>query len=387
MKASMLAVIAVATVVGLGVVFTVKSLGLLNPPPAVVEAPPPPPPVVHEPPPPPPPPTVLVPVRQLFSGDTINPQDIKLRPIRADEVKEYEARKAEFLPAVPEITYFRNSAKDVQADQPLKRADLAPASKPESLSERIAPGTTAVSVGIQKEHSVGGLIQVGDWVDVYLITDVTRTDTTARVPHTGVLVRQARVIAKRDTLYSIYAPLPAGEPVQFTLATNPYRAALLEYARTIGVLALVPVSSSEKKRLEALREASIKNPEKTLAITFAEPGSAEFKDESERLDRYSRGSLSIGNEELAKVLNLTPIPPLPPPTSAPPPPAQPKPEPPVAIEVFHGVNKAGVVSFPVPSKPVEVTPPAPIQYVPPPPAQYLFQPPATTNTGVARPPK
>ncbi len=385
MRASMLAVIAVATVVGLGVVFAVKSMGLLNPPPApVVQAPPPP---VVEPPAPPPAPVVLVPSRQLFAGDTISPLDVKLRAIRPDEMKEYEARKAEYLPAVPEIVYYRFPAKDIQADQPLKRDDLQAMKKPESLSARLAPGTRAVSVGIQKEHSVGGLIQVGDWVDVYLITDVSRTDASGRIPHTGVLVRQARVVAKRDTLYSIYAPLPPGEPVQFTLATNPYRAALLEYARTIGVLALVPVSASEKDRLESLREEAMRDMSKDLSITFAAPGSTEFKDETERIDRYNRGSLAIGNDELAKVLNLKAIePPLPPPTSAPPPPA-PIPEPPVAVEVYNGVNKAGVVTFPVPQKPIEVTPPPPVPYVPPPPAQYLFQSPSGKETGVTRPSK
>src|SRR5438067_5748895 len=106
MRASMLAVIAVAAVVGLGVVFSVKTLGLLAPPPApVVEAPPPPPP--PPPAPQPHPPTVLVPSRHLFTGDTISPNDIRVRQLRPEEAKEYDTHKAEFLPAVPEVTYFR----------------------------------------------------------------------------------------------------------------------------------------------------------------------------------------------------------------------------------------------------------------------------------------
>ena len=369
MRASMLAVIAVAAVVGLGVVFTVKTLGLLNPPPApVVEAPPPPP--------APPPPLVLAPVRHLFAGDTINPTDIRPRYLRADEMKEYEKNKAEYLPAVPEITYFRYSATAVAADQPLKHKDLKEPTKPESLNARLLPGTRAVSVGVHKQHSAGGLIQVGDWVDVYLNTEVSRTDLPVKIPHTGVLVQQALVVAKRDTLYSIYAPLIPGEPVQFTLATNPYRAALIEYGRTIGTISLVPVSGAEKRRLDALKAAALDDPNALPnGVTFAAAGSPEFRAEAERIDKYTRGGLAIGNEDLAKVLNLKPIEPPPPPVSAPPPPTPAPPPQPVSIEIYSGVHKSATATFTPAVKPEpKPAPPAPV-YVPPPPAQYLFGPP------------
>src|SRR5439155_14312693 len=100
MRGSMLAVIAVAIIVGLGVVFAVRTMGLLNPPP-----PPPPPPVVEtrvvvpE----PPPPTVLVPVRQLFVGDTVAPTDVRVRPLRPEEFKEFTDNKDKYLPAVVEV--------------------------------------------------------------------------------------------------------------------------------------------------------------------------------------------------------------------------------------------------------------------------------------------
>lgn len=386
MRLSMLAVVAVAVIAGLGVVFTVRTLGLLNPP-APVAAAPEPPPAPPPAPPPPPPPTVLVPVRPLFVGDTISPIDIRVRPIRPEETKEYEDHKADYLPAVPEVTFFRFPAKDIEPDRPLRKADLQDMKKPDALNTRLLPGARAVTVGIPKQYSASGLIQVGDWVDVHLITEVSRTDNPNKSPLTGVLVQHAQVVAKRDSLYSIYAPLPPGEPVQFTLATNPYRAALLEYGRTIGVLTLVPVSASEKKRLDALREDLMQDQGKNpLGITFAQPGSPEFTQEADRIDKYTRGGLAIGNEDLARVLNLKPIdPPLPPPTAAPPPPVVP-PTPPVTIEVFTGVNKTGVASFPVPSEPTPPVAPAPMQYVPPPPAQYQFQPPATNNGGTVTKP-
>jgi Flp pilus assembly protein CpaB len=386
----MLAVIAVAAVVGLGVVFTVKTLGLLNPPPAsVVEAPPPPAPKAEPKPEPPPPPVVLVPVRHLFAGDAISPNDIRPRPLRPEEMKEYEAHKTEYLPAVPEKTFYTTPTRTIEADRPLRAGDLNPPTKPEALNARLLPGTRAVSVGVHKQHSAGGLIQVGDWVDVYLNTEVSRTDNPTRIPHLGLLVQHVYVVAKRDTLYSLYLPLMPGEPVQFTLATNPYRAALIEYGRTIGAISLVPVSASEKKRLDALRAAAMTDPNTMPnGITFAEPGTPEFKAEAERIEQYTRGGLAIGNEDLARVLNLKPIPPLPPPQSAPPPPAPPSPPQPVSIEIYTGVNKSGVATFTEPAKPTPtpVAPP-PQQYVPPPPAQYLFGPPAGNTTGATQPGK
>lgn len=324
MRASILAVVAVALIVGLGMVFVVKQLGLLNPPP------PPPEPVVTAPP-PPPPTMVLAPVRALFEGDTVSPADIRPRPLRPEEAKEYEANKADYLPPVPEVAHWRFPAHDIVADTPLKRADLKPIKKPEPLFERLSPGCRAVTVLIPKENSASGLIQVGDWVDVHLVTDVSRTDNPARVPQAGLLVPRARVVAKRDSLYSIFAPLPPGEPVSYTLATNPYRAALIEYGRTVGMLEMVPVSAAEKKRLDEAWNAELKNPQpKSAAVPFAAPGTPEYRAELDRIERYTRGELVVGTDDLLRVLDLKPLPP---------------PAPPVEVEVYSGVNRSGTATF------------------------------------------
>jgi Flp pilus assembly protein CpaB len=386
MRLSMLAVIAVAVMIGLGVVFAVKALGLLNPPP------PPPPPAQPEPPkpapvpPPPPPPNVVVPVRVLFSGDNINPSDVTVRPLRPEELKDYERHQAEYLPPAVHITYFRTTARDILPDVPLKYSDLTDPQKPKPLAERLAPGTRAVSVAVPKEHSAGGLIQVGDWVDVYILTDVSRTDDPTRVPYAGLLVPRAQVIAKRDTLYSIYAPLLPGELVPFTLATNPFRAELLEYGRTVGTLALVPVSADEKKRLDALREAAMTEPGLNLAVPFAAPGSKEYEAELARIDRYTRGTSSIGAEELASILNLPKIEPPVVPEPPAPPPEPPPPPPPVTIEKFSGTVSTGVASFPVPYVPPPRPKPAEPTRVQARPAKYTFSKP-DPKTGPAVTPK
>jgi Flp pilus assembly protein CpaB len=312
---------------------------------------------------------------------------VALRPLRAEELKEYEEHKAEYLPPAAHITYFRTTARDILPDKPLKYSDLTDPQKPKPLADRLAPGTRAVSVAIPKEHSVGGLIQVGDWVDVYILTDVSRTDSPTRVPHAALLVPRAQVIAKRDTLYSIYAPLAPGEPIPFTLATNPFRAELLEYGRTVGTLALVPVSADEKKRLDTLREAAMKDPGLNLSVPFAAPGSKEHEAELAQIDRYTRGVLTIGAEELANVLNLPkievpviPEPPAPQP-EPPPPPA------PITIEKFSGTEATGLSSFPVPYvPPPRPKPPEPAK-VPPKPGKYVFSQPDAKTNPVAAPKK
>ena len=113
------------------------------------------------------------------------------------------------------------------------------------------------------------------------------------------------------------------------------------------------------------------------------------------LERYANGSLSIGDEDLARLLRLPAIePPPPPPKPVKPPkpfrPAPvPPPPPPVTVEIYSGVNKSGTASFPVPYTPpvIEIPdppePPEPV-YVPPPPAKYLFRSPGGAKPAPAK---
>jgi Flp pilus assembly protein CpaB len=378
MRASLLAVIAVALIAGLVVVFAVKSLGLLEKP-----KPAEPPPVVVEkvPPAPPPPPVVriIAPTRNLFAGDATSGESIGIRQLRPEEVKDYEAHKDEYLPGSLEAALFRIAARDLAGDRPLRKGDLLEAKKPEPLNTRLFPGTRAVTVGITKDRSVSGLIQVGDWVDVYLITEVSRTDNPSGVPHTALLAPHAQVVAKRDTLYPIYDPI-RGDIVSYTLASNPYRTALIEHGRNVGLLTLVPVSAEDKKRLDALRDEAIKTPASTsVAATFAPPGSPEFREEQSRLERFANGSLAIGDDDLVRLLSLPVLePPPPPPKLVKPPKPQPTPPPPapVTIEIFSGVQRSGTATFPVPytaPPPVEIPEPPPPVYIPPPPPKYVFK--------------
>jgi Flp pilus assembly protein CpaB len=352
MRGSILAVLAIAILAGLGTVAGVRYLGLLNPPP-VPEPPPPPPPVVEAPPPPPPVPQILVSARNVYPGEVLEPEYLQVRPLRPEEKSDYEKNKADYLPANPSVFYFRFLAKEVPTDQPLRFSDLAPPKPMEALHSRLFPGTRALSVSIPKHRSAGGLIQVGDWVDVYLTTEVRRSDSPTKSPYTALLIPHALVVAKRDTLYPLRRPLPPGEPIEFMLATNPYRAALLEYGRTIGQLSLVPVAEAEKRRLDELREQASDDPSITVAATFAPPGSPEYKAEVDRIRAYENGVLSIGSDELAGLLKLPPIP-----TSVP--------APPKTIEIYSGVSRSSLATFPV----MASTAPAPV--VIPQQPSYLF---------------
>ena len=361
MRGSMLAVLAIAVLAGLGTVAGVRYLGLLNPPPP--PEPPPPPPVVEAPPPPPPPvPRILVSGRNVFPGEVLEPEYLQVRPLRPEEMADYEKNKAEYLPANPSVFYFRFLAKEVPTDQPLRFSDLAPPKQMEALHSRLFPGTRAMSVSIPKNRSAGGLIQVGDWVDVYLTTEVRRSDATAKSPYTTLLIPHALVVAKRDTLYPLRRPLPPGEPIEFMLATNPYRVALLEYGRTIGQLSLVPVAEADKSRLDQLREQAVNDPSITVAATFAPPGSPEYKAEVDRIQAYENGSLAIGNDELASLLKLPPIPTV-------------IPAPPKTIEIFSGVSKSSMATFPV-TAPAGAAP-----VVVPPQPSYLFTAPMEAPSG------
>lgn len=387
MRASFLLVLTLAVVVGLLVAVGIRYSGLLNPPPvqpvAVV------PDVKPEPKPVPPPvPRILATVKNVFAGDTIEYTDIRARALRPEEMKDYEAHKADYLAPNELVALFRTPTRNLEADTPLKQADLMEMSKPEPLHTRLTPGTRALGVSIPKQQSAGGLIQVGDWVDVYVTTEVARTDSPLKSPHTGLVVKAAQVVAKRDTLYRIYSGL--SDTVQFTLAANPYRTALIEYARANGTLSLVPVSAEEKKKLDALRDAAMKDATKAQSLTVGNAETSEGRAELQRVNEYEAGTLGIGSGDMMRILALKPIPapPAPPAPMIPPPqplpPAPTPPPPPTTIEVFTGTNKQQSAVFPanVPPQPAPqpIPPPAPIIVVQQPPApkqaEYVFSKPA-----------
>jgi len=315
-RASTLFALSIALLVGLGAAVAVKVSGVLNPP-----APPVAPPL-------PPPPPILVAARNLNVGDAVGVTDARVRPLAPTETYDYQKNRANYLPPVPEAAQFRFIRKNIEADQPLTQDMFEPIGKPEPLHTRLLPLTRAIDVQLERENSAAGLIQVGDWVDVYLTSEVGRTDEPAVSPRTALLARAVMVVAKRGTLYQTYAPLPPG-PIQFTLAANPYRAALIDYARNKGVLSLMPLSLIEKKRLDALKIEVEQEPEKVVELALP-AGSEEAKAELGRVLAYNLGQSVTGDEDLIRVFNLKPLTP---------------PTPPQTVEYYRGVRKQGTDTF------------------------------------------
>src|SRR5262249_34435843 len=182
----------------------------------------------------------------------------------------------------------------------------------------------------------GGLIQVGEWADVVLTSTVdTENSSTTR---TATIAHNVRVIAKRNVLWPVFAALPDDKPVHFTVEANPYRATLIEFAKSRGELALQPISQSEQKVLEARRNQVMAADPATQHFSFSVEGSTEYQDEDARVEAVTRGELSVNTSDLIRIFGIrTGAPPL----------AQ------VAVAQYSGVTRLSSAEFAADGSPVE----------------------------------
>jgi len=297
-KPTTLLILFFAAVVGLGATAAARSAGLFNPPPPALTPAPPPPPEVR----------VVVAARNIFQDTALDRAAVVTRPLRPDELKDYEAHKDQYLTA-PESVGQRVAARPIEADRPVTRADLKPLARPDPVHARLLPNKRAVVLGVPRERSAGGLIQVGEWVDIVFTTTYSAPGGPSGT-RSLVVAPAARVVVKRDNLLPVPAALPKdGVPIRFTLEVDPREAALIEYARTKGSFALVPRPEADQSRLESRRLS--------VSVTDLDPGDEAAAD------------VAFGDEELMKRLGLTP------------PPA------PAAVEVIVGKDRKTVV-FPAP---------------------------------------
>jgi Flp pilus assembly protein CpaB len=251
---------------------------------------------------------VLVAARNVFPGDVIETGWVRTRALRPEEIAEYEKNKDHYLPATPPAAALRVAKVAIEAETPILRTHLEDLIKPDPLNKRLLPNMRAVNIAVEKDASAGGLIQAGEWVDVHLTSTITNGDQTTT--RTAVVASSVRVIAKRNALWTIFQPLPDNKPVNFTLEANPYRAALIEYAKSKGALSMVPVSAAERRSLEERRNKVLKAGDpKVLPISFAQPGSADSNGEETRVEMFARGEYSIGHGDLIRIFDLTTPPP------------------------------------------------------------------------------
>jgi Flp pilus assembly protein CpaB len=300
MKASTLFAVIIAILLGLGVVAAARYTGLFaraTPPPPKQEEP-------HK---------VLVAARNLFEGMVVKPDDVKVRTLEPDEVAEYQRTKEKHLPPIPEVAVLRVLARNVEAGQPMLREYLYEQALPDPLSRRLKRGMRAVNLVLPKDRAGGGLIQVGEHVDVYLTTQIARPGHwDEAVTQTACVARNVPVIVKRDMLWQAMLPVPFGQPVYYTLEVNPYRAALLEFAKVKGDLSLLTTDANPKK-----------GGLKPAGGAPADDDSKEYADEETRVAAFNNGELAVGEGDLERIFHLAP--PL-------------QKAPPIRIERFDGVE-------------------------------------------------
>jgi Flp pilus assembly protein CpaB len=328
-RASTLFAITLASLLGLAVAVGAKASGLLNfgrkelppPPPAAERAP-----DIY----------VLVGTRNLFAGTVIQGMDITVRPLRPEERLDYDRNREKYFPPTPQAAALRILEKNIDADKPILKEYLQDLNLPDPVKQRMVGHMRAVSVAIPKERCNGGLIQVGDWVDVVLRSRImVGQEGQQQITRSANIAHNVRVIAKRNNLWPVLSPLPDKVPVDFILEANPYRAALIEFVADKGDVSLITLPASEQKVLEAHRNARLAQGEMSSTAYFSEPDSAEYKDEDARVSAFRNGDLTLDESDLVRIFNLKVEPPL-------------GSTPGVNIERYVGVSRQGNVGFPPP---------------------------------------
>lgn len=286
MRASTLFALTAAILIGLGVAVSAKLTGFFARPAEPAKRP-----EVQ----------ILVASRNLFAGDTLTASDVRLRPIKQEEADHFASHRDQYLPAVQAAAALRVPKVNIEADAPVLRTQLKEMVKPEALNERLMPQMRAVNLVLPKERSGGGLIQVGEWVEVLLTSDIAGSDGNATT-RTAVIAPKVKIIAKRDTLWPIFAPLPKDKPVEYTMEVNAYRAALIEYCRTKGNISILSLPQSEQKKFDAERKSNVNGvaANNTQAVARTE----EDADEEQMVQATESGQTVIGDADLAAIFDL-----------------------------------------------------------------------------------
>jgi Flp pilus assembly protein CpaB len=243
-------------------------------------------------------PKILAARKNLYEGMAPTQADLQLRDMSDEEIKDSREHPDKYLPPTVEAAVLRIMKTNLGAGQALLQEHLEPIVIPPGLAPRITPKLRAVHVSVPKERSEGGLIRVDEYVDVLLTTaisgDKNNPVATAR---SAYIASKLRVILKRDNLWPQVLPVPKDEPLQFTLEANPYRAALIEFARTKGDLTLVSTPTPPLA----------KNAELKAPATFSEQGSKEYMNEDERVASLLRGDRTVGDADLERIFGLPPL--------------------------------------------------------------------------------
>lgn len=302
MRASTLFGLTIAILIGMAVVFGVKSAGFFDrkaPPPA-----------------PPDRPRILVAAKNMFEGIHASEHDVTIRPVEDHEMDQFIKNRHKYMPVVPAAVNLREIARNIPANEPLLKEHFKDLVLPGSFNEVLDPMHRAVNLQLPKERAGGGIIRKNDMVDVYLTTTVC-ADPNCRHPMTltAPIALGLKVVYKRDSIFNQMRPVGDG-PVSLTLQARPYRAALIEFAKNKGMITVVPTGPDNKKK----------------AFVFVNEG----KDE-ERRDIEQLQGQPISDHDLEEIFRLQPI------AKAPPPPAPENNI--VEVHIIGGVTERGTRVF------------------------------------------
>jgi Flp pilus assembly protein CpaB len=291
MKASTLFALTIAVLLGLGAVVGAKYLGYFDTKKAAEPT--------KE-----PPQQVLVASQNLFEGVTVTTSQVQVRPLRPNEVKAYEANPDKYMPPLTAAAHMRVLDRNVPADEPLLKEHFQDQSMPKTIAERLDPGMRAVNISISKDKADGGLLRTGEYVDVYLTTTISdATGLVGSSTQTALLARQLKIIVKRNNLWTVMLPSSDDRPVEFTLQANPYRAALIEYAKGKGVLTIMGSPTPPQVRVAAGPGGSV------VPASYSDPQSVEYRDEDARVAAFVNNDLVVGENDLERIFKLKPLPP------------------------------------------------------------------------------
>ena len=321
MRASSVFILALALLVGLAVAAGAKSAGLFDkkaPPPATEK---------------PAPLKVLVAKTPLFEDVIATVDSVRVRDLQPEEEAQLIERygknwKEKAMPPSVSAAHLRLVKQNIPAEAILFRDQFAEAGLPERITTQLEPNTRAVNVSVSKDKAAGGVLRVGEYVDVLLTTKVGSGGQEEL--RTACVARGCKVMMKRNVPWNVMAVDPDDKQMHFTLQANAYRAALIDFAQTHGQISLMPVSA----------------PLKTGTNTFSDPSSREYATEDQRVDDVVRGTRTIGNEDLARIFQLTA-----PPGRLPPPP-------PLRVQHLSGVSPAGETILPGATQPAAPVQPA-----------------------------
>jgi Flp pilus assembly protein CpaB len=274
MRASTLFGMTIAILIGMAVVFGVKTAGLFDKKPV---------PVVNQ-----ERPKILVAKKNLFNDTTISSLDeVMVRYVDESELDQFLKNKHRYLPAFPEAALLRVLTRPVYANEPLLKDYFQDLILPGAFNELLDPGMKAVNLEMPRERAGGGNIRKNDIVDVFLTTKITDHNGFSQIV-SALIAPDLKVILKRNSIWTMLRSDDETKPIPFTIQANSYRAALIEFAKNHGYLTLTPTGPSNLKK-------------KIGAMSFADD-----KDEEQRVFAVNTGSKTISLRDLEEIFKVSP---------------------------------------------------------------------------------